>query len=191
MPTAYTFEVSLLEVKPRLWRRFLLHEPATFAELHDAIQVACEWTNSHLYRFHTKRKHGEIIAGVPMNDGFDDELDPDSEKVRVRSYFEHGVGASCFYEYDFGDCWWHEVKLVEMGELPPRKRRVLVAGEGTFPPEDCGGLYGYEVCIAAATGTGWKKEYGPASERKERLEWLGGWTPTSFDFAQTKKSFDR
>ena len=38
MPRYYEFEVSLQELQPRIWRRFLLRTTATFAQLHQAIQ---------------------------------------------------------------------------------------------------------------------------------------------------------
>ena len=52
----------------------------------------------------------------------------------------------CFtYIYDFGDGWEHEIELEET--LPGGKDRihpVLLAGERACPPENVGGIPGYE-----------------------------------------------
>jgi hypothetical protein len=50
----------------------------------------------------------------------------------------------CLYEYDFGDCWDHEI-LVEK-RLKDSKRSlvpVCLAGARHRPPEDVGGVRGY------------------------------------------------
>ena len=51
--TYFDFTVSLQDVLPRPWRRFLITRSVTFAALHSAIQDACGWANSHLYQFRT------------------------------------------------------------------------------------------------------------------------------------------
>ena len=45
----YTIEISLRDVNPRIWRPFMIRMDATFIELHEAIQDACGWHNSHLF----------------------------------------------------------------------------------------------------------------------------------------------
>jgi hypothetical protein len=45
LPKYFDFEVSLCEVTPRIWRRFLLHSTATFSDSDVAIQEACGWWN--------------------------------------------------------------------------------------------------------------------------------------------------
>ena len=37
MPNYFDFEVSILETEPRIWRRFLVPEKATFAKLHGGV----------------------------------------------------------------------------------------------------------------------------------------------------------
>jgi pRiA4b ORF-3-like protein len=143
MPRYYELEVLLRDAKPRIWRRFLIADNASFLDLHEAIQDACGWTDTHLFAFHDRG--GEPIAGLP-----DDEYgepDPDAKKVKLRSYFDGEEGTSCVYEYDFGDSWEHDVKLVRTAELPEKFARKLLGGARAFPPEDCGGIPGYEECV--------------------------------------------
>ncbi len=51
MPRFLEIEVVLRGVRPKVWRSFLLRADATFAHLHEAIQLACEWQDYHLYAF--------------------------------------------------------------------------------------------------------------------------------------------
>ncbi|MDX5400093.1 MAG: plasmid pRiA4b ORF-3 family protein, partial [Actinomycetes bacterium] len=97
-------KVSLKGSKPPIWRRLEVPATITLDELHEVIQVAFEWTDSHLHAFETPQ--GEY--GVP-----DPEwgLDLRSERgVRLTKVAE--VGEKLTYVYDFGDDWQHVV-LVE------------------------------------------------------------------------------
>ena len=53
------------------------------------------------------------------------------------------------YLYDFGDSWDHDL-LVE--EVPPPVRGtrypLCLAGRRACPPEDCGGVWGYQELLA-------------------------------------------
>ncbi len=184
MPEYLAIEVSLVGVEPRIWRSFVIAASATFHQLHHAIQDACGWTNSHLFMFRDADGRKEI-AGIP-----DPEYDrriPDAEIVKLEKYFKPGGPLTCEYEYDFGDSWLHEVVLKDRLTIDDAFIRRLTGGERAFPPEDCGGLNGYERCLTfRETG---KDPLGDGDE--EFGEWLGDWQPEQFDLAAMKKSFDR
>ena len=172
----YDITVTLDEVRPLAWRRFLLAAEVTFADLHRAIQDACGWGKYHLFDFSSPA--GERIAGLPDPDG-DDEAVPDASKVALSSALvEQGV---CRYVYDFGDHREHTVRtdgIVESGE---RFHRRLLGGARAFPPEDCGGVPGYERCVEVARG----------GEDDEGLrEWFGDWEPERFDLDAARRAFD-
>lgn len=187
MPTFYTFEVTLLDVAPRIWRRFSIRGTATFFDLHRAIQDACGWEDYHLFRFCVKR-HGVVFAGIPDDHGFG-EPDPDARELTLKRYFGDEPGR-CAYNYDFGDDWWHEVVMTGVEKSADRAKRVLLDGARAFPREDCGGVYGYEQCVALTAGKR-RKFDGGAQERKDLRLWLAGWDPESFDLAAAKVLFDR
>jgi len=187
MPKYLEFEVSLLGVKPKIWRRFLLKDTATFADLHRAIQDACGWEDYHLYEFR-ESKGRNVIARVPYEDPLEEERAPDAGKVRLASHFTR-KGAKCLYVYDFGDGWHHGVELKEVAEMPERFTRRLVDGARAFPPEDCGGVWGYARCLAAL-GLIDAGDFD-ADDLEETREWLGDWDPEEFDLATVRKRFDR
>ena len=180
----YRIEVRLLDVKQAPWRRFLIKKTATFERLHMAIQDSCGWTNSHLYSFAETDK-GPVIATIPDDDLA--EPGPDAKKVMLSAFLPDKGSKRLFYQYDFGDNWWHEVKVLEVVSMPQRFVRQLLAGERAFPPEDCGGIPGYENCVAVASD----KATGEIDDPEDLREWLGDWHPERFDLAIEKKRFDR
>ncbi len=178
------FEVTLLGAEPPVWRRFLIRPNATFMDLHEAIQHACGWQNSHLFVF--RDSGGGAIAGLPDDEGFD-EPDPDAAFIKLSSFFQPDAVETCAYEYDFGDSWEHSVVLKGTVDLEESFERRLIDGGRAFPLEDSGGLRGYEDCVKAVQGFGQTK-FGSASEARE---WLGDWDPEIFDLASAKRIFDR
>jgi hypothetical protein len=70
------------------------------------------------------------------------------------------AGERFAYEYDFGDCWGHEI-LVEKTIAAGRRDfyPVCLAGARACPPEDCGGPSGYERLVeetARRRGSGYR-----------------------------------
>ena len=190
MPKYLEFEVSLQEVNPKIWRRFQLRDRATFLQLHEAIQDSAGWWNYHLFLFRNPNldRGEDMIAGISSDEDEDTYGGPlpDARLVKLVSYF-NASNRSCEYEYDFGDGWICDVKLVqEITEVDIFKRKLL-GGERAFPHEDSGGISGYERFSEIA-----KKKRDPYGEDvKELLKWLGGWHPEKFDYSTTKQYFDK
>src|SRR3954471_23476545 len=57
----YQFKITLLETRPPIWRRIQVGD-CTLDTLHESIQAAMGWTNSHLHHFRV----GEALYGDPM-----------------------------------------------------------------------------------------------------------------------------
>jgi hypothetical protein len=177
----YQFKITLLDFKPLIWRRIQVKD-CTLDKLHEHIQTAMGWTNSHLHQFDIKGKR----FGDPelLDDGFDDFECIDSTKTYLSQVLPKTGRRFAFkYEYDFGDSWEHEV-LFE-GNLPvdPKaKYPWCLEGERACPPEDCGGVWGYAEFLNAI---GNRKH----PEHKDTLRWAGGsFDPERFDHeAATKK----
>jgi hypothetical protein len=83
------------------------------------------------------------------------------------------------YEYDFGDGWQHELLLEKILPVDDAiKYPVCLKGKMNCPPEDCGGVWGYENLIAILLQP-------DHEEFDSRLEWTGeDFDPQSFDIKE-------
>ena len=187
MPQYFDFTVSLQDVIPRPWRRFLIRSTARFAALHSAMQDACGWTNSHLYLFRAAGDYQhDVIAGLRIEDG-DDDMNgpvPSAEQTHVARYFGVEGRTTCLYVYDFGDEWTHDVQLNDIVTLPDRFTRRLLGGEHAFPPDDSGGAHRYTI-IQKALRTG-KDPEGLLDWARDTWDWTG-----EFDLEKTRRAFDK
>lgn len=129
-------KISLIGVsKPPVWRRLLVPATMRLNRLHDVIQVAMGWTDSHLHAFEA----GGVDYGPP-----DPELDHQDERRTSIGQVLKEPGDRMRYVYDFGDYWQHDVVVEKVLEAAPRTRYpACVTGKGRRPPEDCGGVWGY------------------------------------------------
>ncbi|MCD5408545.1 plasmid pRiA4b ORF-3 family protein [Candidatus Bipolaricaulota bacterium] len=146
----YQFKITLKYVGPPIWRRIQVPESYTFWDLHVAIQDAMGWTDSHLHMFlmpHPKMGDRREIS-IPFEDDLYREEILHDRKQKIADWFSES-NPKALYIYDFGDSWEHEVKLEK---ILPREQGVsyprCVAGRRACPPEDCGGVGGYEEIVA-------------------------------------------
>jgi len=163
--SVYQLKVSLKEISPAIWRRFQVTDDITLLKLHRILQVLMGWEDYHLHVFEI----GGVDYSMPYPDEVDlDEMDMISEK-RVKLSQLHLAEKSRFlYEYDLGDSWIHEILVEKI--LPPDpkvKYPVCIAGERSSPPEDCGGVWGYEEFVEAICDP-------DHPEHEEYLDWVGG-----------------
>jgi len=194
------FKVSLMDTAPSVWRRIVVPADYTFYDLHRAIQNAFGWEDAHLHAFNidvSDKKSGnrkgrskEVITlslPNPGGDMFGDVFDSDDqdEREEVLSAWFPEKNKRCHYEYDFGDGWEHEVVLEK---VMPREKGAkypqCTAGQNACPPEDCGGVYGYENLKEVLADP--KHE-----EHEDFLDWLGlekgsDFDPTKFDPKKVK-----
>ena len=157
-------------------------ENYTFWDLHVAIQDSMGWWDSHLHSFTLKNpvtgEKEEI--GIPSDDFFDEMSMLPGWKEKISKWFT-AENKKAEYAYDFGDGWSHEVKLEK---ILPREEKVkyprCIEGKRACPPEDCGGIGGYDNLLEIISN--------PAHEEyEEMMEWLGGrYDPEAFDPAQAK-----
>jgi hypothetical protein len=73
--------------------------------------------------------------------------------------------------YDFGDSWEHDVRLSSVEEYAEGEARqiVFVSGKRACPPEDCGGIWGYEDLLELNAHRAAHKRI--SADERERLEW--------------------
>jgi len=186
MPRYFEFEVSLQVVQPRVWRTFLLRTTSTFAHLHAAIQDSFGWRDYHLWEFRLPTWAGRPIAGLACAEAYDRPT-PNGRTVKLNTYFTGKRSVEwCEYLYDFGDDWVHDVKLIAVRSAPESFKRRLLDGDWSGPPEDCGGVPGYQrVVHFRLTGE------DLVEDDPEGLDtWLDGWEVEA-DLEAIKVAFDR
>ncbi len=108
--TALQLKITLLDIKPDIWRRIQIPGTKKFGDLHYAIQDSFWWLNSHLHQFCYTRS--QVISDIEFNiDRYGDIDVIDEEVFKLKDFF-HEPGDSIVYEYDFGDDWRHKIVLV-------------------------------------------------------------------------------
>ena len=171
----YQFRIELQEIKPPIWRRIQVPETYTFWDLHVAIQDSMGWTDSHLHEFAIRnpKTRRTINIGFPDED-FGRKVSKGWKKLIADFFSPQNPEAG--YTYDFGDDWQH---IVILEAILPRQAGVkyplCLAGERSCPPEDCGGIHGYENFLEIIMDP--KHE-----DHDSMLEWAGGeFNPEHFD----------
>lgn len=169
----FQFKISLKGAKPPIWRRIQV-EDCTLDKLHEHIQAAMGWTNSHLHQFEIDgERYGDPQL---LDDEFADLRWIDSTRTKISKFVPKDVKSFRFtYEYDFGDGWLHEVLFEGSPQMEPATKYPLcLDGKRACPPEDVGGIYGYADYLDALAD--------PKHERHDQLlEWSGPFDPNSFD----------
>jgi hypothetical protein len=171
---AFQLKITLEGSKPPIWRQVAVGD-CTLDVLHQIIQLAMGWTDSHMHMF----AHGNERFSHPRFELEGDEYD--ETEVWLSDLVEEGC-KKLRYCYDFGDDWEHTIAIEK--QLRPKaadKFPRCIKGSGACPPEDCGGIWGYYEMIDAIRD--------PKHERHEELvEWLPvGFDPERFDLKETNE----
>lgn len=167
--------ITIADIEPAIWRRLLLPEDLNFAQLHEVIQAAFGWTDSHLHHFII----GGLVVGAPEfdDDGSNRYQTLDASKIFLRDLLIQDLDTtSILYEYDFGDNWQHWITFdSELTEHPGDSYPQIVDGRRRAPPEDVGGPSGHESFLEA-----WcNPEH---EEHKAMRTWAGrAFDPEAFD----------
>ncbi len=180
----YQFKITLLGTEPPVWRRIQVQD-CTLDKVHEYIQTAMGWTNSHLHQFEIKgQRYGDPEL---LDDGVDDFECEDSTRTMLSEILpKTGKRFAFKYEYDFGDSWEHEVMFEGSPTVDPKAKYPLcLEGERACPPEDCGGVWGYGDFLDAI--------HNPKHEEHDSLlEWIGGqFDPEAFDPKQATKEMKK
>ncbi len=172
----YRLRIELEGAEPPIWRRILVPAAATFSDLHAAIQGAMGWKDRHLHRFEVRDPDTgrPRFFGRPLEDDrWQDNVSPGAG--RKIAGFLHPQDPQCRYVYDYGDNWVHRVVLEEVLPMEPGGTYpVCLEGERACPPENVGGLAGYEDLLRVLGD--------PEDERHEEIRLrVGGFDPDRFD----------
>ena len=165
--------IFLVDSKPPIWRQFLVHQDASFSELHKIIQIIMGWKNYHLYEFNIE---GYRIGVLDENEtGYGSDRLLDSNAVTLKDVIANQD--SFEYLYDFGNNWKHQIEIENFLKIDPTIiYPICIDGRLNCPPEDCGGIHFFYHCMDVLKD---KK----SQEHKQIVEWF----PKNFDEEKFEK----
>ena len=163
----YELRVQLKDIQPPVWRDVRVPRDMTLDRLHEVLQMAMGWTNTHLYLFHA----GGTDYGEP------DEEWPkvqDSARITLEDIVTT-AGPSFEYVYDMGDDWVHQLTVSGPVDAGGEDAVQCTGGAGACPPEDSGGPWRYQEILEAISD--------PKHEDHDMLlDWIGeDFDPEAFD----------
>lgn len=178
----YQFRISIGDIEPEIWRRIQVPSNYTFWDLHIAIQDAFGWQDYHMHEFVMPNPESGKFAriGLPF-----EVIEPGTEPAvcweRWISDFFRPENPIAVYEYDFGDSWMHKVVLETVEDKKNGLHYpICTDGARAAPPEDCGGVGGYEDMLEAL-------QKPKSTDAKEYADWLGyEYDPEEFNRDEVK-----
>ncbi|WP_082481869.1 MULTISPECIES: plasmid pRiA4b ORF-3 family protein [Pseudomonas] len=182
----WLLHIELQDCVPSVWRRFVVPSDIDLEKLHEVLQGVMGWDNEHLHSF----RMGDKVYGPPDESLEDDPWRSPAEPESLYTLSEAlGRKKSFVYLYDFGDDWYHKVTVEKRGLSSSTfpQAAYCLEGANACPPEDIGGVPGYEFMLEALAD--------PAHpEHTEIKEAFGNeFDPALFDLEETNdwlKQFD-
>ena len=173
-------KVSIVGSEPPIWRLLEIDSLLALDRVHEVIQTAVGWRDSHLHSFtdtdpfvRLRAVNGHVCEPrrwVPPDllEDSDDDLPETDWKLGQVLTPESGP---LFYEYDFGDGWIHRLELTGTLPMPTNAPRArLVDGARRAPLEDSGGIYGYHDLLDALADPGHEKH----NDLQAWIAWTAG-----------------
>lgn len=169
----YHLRIRLEKAPVPIWREVKVPSNITMEALAFVIMDAMGWSNTHLHCFAKKGIEYKNTCCILQDRALTGmfgvrNMTCDSNNVTLGEVLTDPKEKMKF-EYDFGDGWMHEVTLKAIGEYSDDNVPgfYIVKGKGMCPPEDCGGVWGYEELLALLA----KKRR--TKDEREQLNWYG------------------
>lgn len=183
----YTLCIELKGSEPSIWRELEVPSSLCLTSLAKAILLAMGWDEDHLHQFTVSRKENYATS---MNELGGEALYPgtkDGSRYGV-SHLLKKQGDSVMFEYDYGDSWYHKVKLKSVTDYTDDEPRAvrLIGGANACPPDDCGGIYCYNHLVELM------RKNPQSGELSEFYDWMGSkWDYEYFPKDKAAKAVDR
>ncbi len=160
----YQIQIALNGSNPKIWRRVLVPSDMLLSDLHKVIQTVMGWTNSHLHQF-IKDKTFYLLKRDD-NDFWGEMNDIDYSDIKISDLLKKEKD-KMVYEYDFGDSWEHNIILEKINTADENETLpICLTGKNSCPPEDCGGILGYENMLEILKDP-------DHEDHEDYVEWLG------------------
>lgn len=141
----YKFKVSIMGI-PKLYRIIEASENCSFDDLHDEIFKAFDRYDEHLYSFFITGKDMRSVGSIykaPQITHPSIVEDDWGYGEKKKSTAETRIGdvdlnkKDVFhYLFDFGDDWWHRIRVEDVSETASRKKYIkLIKSVGESPPQ--------------------------------------------------------
>lgn len=181
----YQIKVTLKNTKPSVWRRILVPGTISLSKFHEILQIVMGWSDSHLHQFTI----GDREFGEPSEDDEDFGIEILDDRKFYLNRLILGKNFKFDYWYDFGDNWYHNIVIEKI--LPLEKSEnypFCVAGKRACPPEDVGGVGGYEKLLHAMQNPDNLED----EWEQELLEWVDGdFEPEYFNPEEINKNLKK
>lgn len=151
----YQLKITLADSEPEVWRRVLVADDIRLPELHSVIQQVMGWENLHDHRFTLSIGQAPLKVDQPL-----------SEVVALTK--------TLYYTYDFQSGWLHRLEIESTDAETPEKLPVCTGGEAACPPEETGGVWGYDELLARLENT-------DDPDYIELIDKYGSFDPDAFD----------
>ncbi len=168
----YHIRIKLKDAPVKIWRELKVPSNISLELLAAFLLEAMGWDNSHLHQFMKNDTYfmseGDLSENDDMFGRWGKIRNVDANNYSLDDVLKE-KGDRMTFEYDFGDSWMHELWVKGIRDYEPQEERCvrLIKGHGECPPEDCGGVWGYEDLLSI------REKKRKSADDKERLEWYG------------------
>lgn len=143
----YEFDLEMVGISdPVIKRKFFISGNYSFMAFHYALQVLFNWRSYHYFCFSPEMEPKKWRIGDPRYDEpFDsEETIVDARIVKIKEIFTKDC-KEYFYTYDYGDDWKVKITLCHRHSKRYQDRGMYCeSAVGKAPPEDCGGVPGFQ-----------------------------------------------
>ena len=184
--TAGEFLITLNLPVP-CYRRVIVPLHATFRIFHTVIQLLFSWRGRHLHEWRIdydgSGRVSHFLSEGDMEIVLEHQRYEEDGAVLLSEVFPGKEKVE--YIYDFGDYWEHTVKLERIVEGYDSAFPVCIDWQGETPPEDVGGVSGYEEYLEILSGkTG-------VIHSEDAKRWAGSQSGEAFDLEKVNLQLTR
>ena len=155
--------IKLDHIEPVIWRRVEVPITTSLKGLHDVIQAVMLFKDYHLFEFNAGGKR-YAVPDPEWDFGADTYA---ARNVRIGALVDRGI-TTFNYTYDFGDDWRHSITVEAVTDADPAVEYPrFLDGDWRAPPEDVGGLPGFEDFLIAMS----KPRH---AQHRKVVDWYGG-----------------
>ena len=155
--------IKLDHIEPVIWRRVEVPITTSLKGLHDVIQAVMLFKDYHLFEFNAGGRR-YAVPDPEWDFGADTYA---ARNVRIGALVDRGI-TTFNYTYDFGDDWRHSITVEAVTDADPAVEYPrFLDGDRRAPPEDVGGLPGFEDFLIAMS----KPRH---AQHRKVVDWYGG-----------------